>query len=200
MKGKGHIPLGGLPAWQRPFSGCCRTMANTSRKAQRAGAAGNPCSSNRKKKNLVPEPPCGHVEAGQATQPPAAPALRAREQGMWGALTQGRPPLAPRLRREAQSVALSSSHPPANPKDTVKTETRRASAGLRQGLTQNRRGTPSVPHPHAQPLTALAPACNRAHRSVHGEDASLPTLCDEGWLAWTVRARFPEKGQWARPG
>lgn len=107
--------------WQRAFSGSCRRMANTSRKAQCARAAGNPCSSSRKEKNLVPEPSCGHAKTGPATLPPTAPAIRADR----GVPMQWRQSLVPHLWREAQFEAQSSSHPPADPRDRVGTKTRK---------------------------------------------------------------------------
>ena len=114
-------PSSGLRAWQRPLRGSCRRMVGTSRKAQGADAAGKPCGSAGKEKNLIPEPPCGHTQARQAAVPAAAP----RDGGVGdpGALTQGGSFQCP-ISGETHSAALSSSHPPVNPRDKDWTETK----------------------------------------------------------------------------
>ena len=190
-------PSGCLPAWQRPFSGSCRRMASTSRKAPCAGAAGNPGSSSGKEKNLVPEPPCGHVQAGPAALPPLAPG-RGRRAWRPSSPASGRQPPASHPWREAQSAALSSSHPPANPRDKVGTETRRASVALGQRQLQNCMGT----HRHARPWlhrckthihTHHTHTQTHRHRHRHTHTHTHTDLPTERWLPQTLFCPRPEK-------
>lgn len=87
MKSKGHIPSWWPPSlaetFQAALAGGWPTLPEKLSVLGLLGILAAP--RGKKKKNLDPEPPCGHVETGQAGRPAAAPALPAREQGTRGA-------------------------------------------------------------------------------------------------------------------
>lgn len=153
-------------------------MANTSRKAQCSGAAGNPCSSSRgEKRKTWSRSPLVAMWRQDRQLGVRMPSLQSQGTGVGEHRPSEGQTLVPHLLRKAQSAALSSSHPMANP-GTMGTECRRASAAPRQGLTQNHMGTPRRAH---------IPRHGPSHPWLHREDDPLQTLHDGGWLERTVR-------------